>query len=126
MHAAVIIGLNLTASSTKSSVSAVGRHARDVGGGRLTVVGQGIADREGAAAVIGCIWFIVGSGEGAHVGLAGGGFGEGVADFIECERAVGPREFRRDPEGRLTDVRLGLGQDAAGLGDSVALSAGAG
>ncbi len=67
-------------------------------------------------------------GQGAGVIVA---VGQGVrsdADFIECERAVGPREFRRNPEDRLTDVRLGIGctRDTARLGDIVIIGAGAG
>ncbi len=49
-----------------------------------------------------------------------------TSDFIECERAFGRRVFRRNPAERLTGVRLGLGQDAAGLGDIVVLRSGAG
>ncbi|MCP4583251.1 MAG: hypothetical protein GY839_16710 [candidate division Zixibacteria bacterium] len=43
-------------------------------------------------------------------------------------RDVGPCEFKRNPEERLTDVRLGIGcaRGAARLGDAVVLGAGAG
>ncbi len=68
-----------------------------------------------------------GQGAGSIVAVVQG-VRPGSADFIECERAVGPREFRRNPGERLTGVRLGIGcaRGAARLGDIVVLGAGAG
>ncbi len=49
---------------------------------QIAVAGQGIAGGEGDAGVVGCIRFIVDSGESDHngraVGAGGGGDGEGV------------------------------------------------